>query len=387
MNKRLLLCWLLAAALLSTASSCPSTNQATSEDIEEATSAGIEEAASAGIEELWTRTIPSVCWALSVTDEGNVAAIEVDGMETVLGVYSATGSVIKRWTPPSRTFEYCSLDGEYMIAQYGNTVALFEKNGGEQLWAKSVPDVWPSSVSLSASSGRVVFADQPFVGMSTVWCYGLDGQKIWSKKIASAVKDTSISASGDVAVAGEKYGPMWDEGKYAVYLFSPTGAELWCIETDVGVIDVAMTPQAEHVIAGLGNTGMLFLDKSGRTLWSKDDIGGYVDMSADAGLIVASTRGKGIVALDSSGETLWSSSNLRLRGGTDSLCISDNGAIIVALRLESIYADNVVQVLNSTGEVLFEQEDSTTAPRVAVSPRGRYVAIAFGRRLRLFEVS
>ena len=377
MNKRLLLCCLLAAAVLSMASSCPSTNEVTSEDIEEATSVRIEE--------LWTRTIPSVCWALSVTDEGNVAAIERDGTKTVLGVYSATGSVIKRWTPPSSSFEYCSLDGEYMIAQYGNTVALFDKNGGEQLWAKSVPDVWPSSVSLSVSSGRVVFADQPFPGMSTVWCYGLDGQKIWSKKIASAVRDTSISASGDVAVGGEKYGLMWDEGKFAVYLFSPTGAELWCIETESAVLDVAMTPQAEHVIAGLDNTGMLFLDKSGRTLWSKDESGAYIDMSADAGLIVASRR-KGIVALDSSGETLWSSSDSRLRGGTDSLCISENGAIIVALSWESINADNVVQVLNSTGEVLFEQEDSTTAPRVAVSPQGRYVAIAFGRRLRLFEV-
>ena len=341
------------------------------------------------LEEQWNRSIPEVCWSLSVSDDGTVAALEVGGSETVLGVYSVNGAVIKRWAPPrGKQFKYSAIDGIYVVAQYGysdGAVVLFGDEGREQLWAKSAEDMWSTSVSLSAASGRVTFADYPMPEKSTVWCYTVAGEMVWKNTVPSLVTDTCISASGNVVVAGEKYGMMYDEGIHAVYLFSPTGQELWRVEAESPVIDVAITPQAEYVVAGFDDGGMAFLDKRGRILWSKGDVGAWIDMSADANVIVASTVSEGIVALDSSGEILWRSSDWRLWGDRDGLCVSDNGDIVVALRFEMIYEDNVVQVLSSMGEVLYEQEDATTAPRVAVSPSGRYVAIAFGRRLRLFK--
>lgn len=132
---------------------------------------------------------------------------------------------------------------------------------------------------------------------------------------------------------------------------------------------------------------MLLLDKTGQIQLSRDDIGAWIDMAAAAHQIVASTLSKGITCLDFSGDILWRSSDTRFLGGMDSLCVSEDGSITVALYFEAIYPDNVVYIFNSMGEVLYEQVNSSTAPRVAVSPNGCYVSIAFGRRLRLFKAS
>lgn len=345
-------------------------------------------AVATGVEEVWNRTIPTVCWSLSVSNEGDVAAVEVDGSQTTLGVYSADGTIIKRWTPPrGKQFTYCAVDDARILALYGDVASLFTDRGREQAWSKSVADMWPTTAALNASIGYVVFADQPLVLQSTVWCLTLKGDRIWSKSVPSLVTDTAISDSGHVVVAGEMYGLMYDQGMHAVYLFSPSGTELWRVETESPVIDVDISPQAQYVVAGLDNGGMLLLDETGRTVWSRNDIGGWIDMAADANVIIASTNFDGIAALALSGETLWRNPDARLWGDRDGLCVSENGSIVVALGFEMIYPDNVVQILNSMGEVLYEQENSSTAPRVAVSPNGRYVAIAFGRWLRLFEAS
>jgi len=342
------------------------------------------------LEEQWNRTIPEFCWSLSVSDDGTVAALEVDGSETVLGVYSVNGSVIKRWAPPSgKQFEYSAIDGAYVVAQYGyGAVVLFGDKGREQLWAKSAEDMWSTSVSLSAASGRVAFANCPMPERSTVWCYTVAGEMVWKNTVPSFVTDTCISASGNVVVAGEKYGPMYDEGVHAVYLFSPPGTEMWRVEIESPVIDVRVSPQAKYVVAGLDNGGMLLLDKTGQVELSRDDIGGWVDIAAGAHRIVASSLSGGITCLDFSGDILWRGpDNTYFLGDQGNLFISENGSITATLYSAGIDPDNAVYIFNSMGEVIYKQMDSSTTPRVAVSPNGGYVSVAFGGCLRLFKAT
>jgi len=202
--------------------------------------------------ELFGKPIPKVCWGLSVSDVGTVATIEVDGTNTVLATYSSSGNTLKRWTPPLHTqFEACSIDGELVLAQYGDSVALFDDNGRNQNWGKAVEDLWSTSVSLSLRSERVVFANAPLSTSSTVWCYNTDGDRLWSARLQSSVTDSAVSEEGHVAVGGERYGPMYDQGVYAVYLYSSSGDLLWRVATDSPVIDVDLSVEAEVVVAGL----------------------------------------------------------------------------------------------------------------------------------------
>lgn len=219
------------------------------------------------LEEQWNRSIPEVCWSLSVSDDGTVVALEVDGSETVLGVYSVNGAVIKRWAPPrGKQFEYSAIDGTYVVAQYGyGAVVLFGDEGREQLWAKSAEDMWSTSVSLSAASGRVTFANRPMSERSTVWCYTVAGEMVWKNTVPSFVTDTCISASGNVVVAGEKYGPMYDEGVNAVYLFSSSGTEMWRVETESPVIDVDISPQQSTWLRGSTTAGCFYLTRQGKS--------------------------------------------------------------------------------------------------------------------------
>ncbi|MCK4600733.1 PQQ-binding-like beta-propeller repeat protein [Candidatus Bipolaricaulota bacterium] len=342
------------------------------------------------LEEQWNRSIPNFCWSLSVSDNGTVAALEVDKTETVLGIYSVDGTVIKRWSPPKgKQFEYAAIDGTYVVAWYGyGVVVLFGDEGREQLWAKSAEDIWPTSVSLSAASGRVTFADYSATEKSTVWCYTVAGEMVWKNTVPSLVTDISTSASGNVVVAGEKYGLWGDEGVNAVYLFSPSGTEMWRVKTESPVIDVHVSPQAEYVVAGLDNGGMLLLDKTGQILMSRDDVGAWVDIAAAAHRIVASSLSGGITCLGFSGDILWRGpDNTYFLGDQGNLFISEDGSITATLYSTGIDPDNAVYIFNLMGEVLYKQMDSSTTPRVAVSPNGGYVSVAFGGCLRLFKAS
>lgn len=342
----------------------------------------------AELEQIYSKLVPTVCWSLAVSNEGVVSAVEVDGTDTTLTIRSATGALIKRWTPPrGKQFGYCAVDGSYVVAQYGDIVSLFGDEGREQLWAKSVEDVWFASVTLNASCERVVFANQPLATSSSLWCLDVQGDRLWSKQLPCLVTDTAITDSGHVVVAGEQYGLLLDKGEHAAYLFSPSGDRLWRFETISPVIDVDATPGAEHVIAGLDNGDMVFIDNNGRHLWTSEEAGGWVDLAPGASMVFASASRGGVTALGFDGSLLWHSADSRVWGDRDGLCVADDGRVTAVLGMPMIYTGNVVQILDSAGAVIYERVDGASAPRVAVSQNGLYVAVCFARSLTLFSVS
>jgi DNA-binding beta-propeller fold protein YncE len=340
--------------------------------------------ATASIVEVWSVPISDVAYSVSVSDNGRVALVTDDGAS--LRVYSSQGEREKNWSPPKGTyFEFCLVRQDYVLGTYGNVVSLFGNEGNEQLWGKSLRDLWPDAVAMSIDSERIVMASYPPNDKSAVWMLDMEGNELWNRQVESNITDTAITAEGFVVAGGEQYGYFADKGRHAVYLFRLNGSLAWWKETDSPVIDVAVSDDCTYIVAGLDNGGMLFLDGDGHILWEKDEIGGWVDLSGDGQLAVAGSNRGYLVVVDAEGNAIWQSAALDIFGYQDGLNISRNGQTIVGFGMPMKYEGNRIFVFDSAGEILYSDTNSTSAPRVAVSESGQFVAIAFGRKLILLR--
>jgi len=338
----------------------------------------------ASIAEVWSVPISDVAYSVSVSDNGRVVVVTNDGAN--LHVYSSQGEREKNWNPPRGDyFEFCLIRQDYVLATYGDVVSLFGNGGKEQLWAKSLQDLCPDAVTMSIDSTSIVMASYPPDAKSTVWMLDVDGNALWNRQVESNVTDTAITPEGFVVVGGEKYGYFADKGRDVVYLFRQNGSLAWWKETDSPVIDVAVSDDCSYIAAGLDNGGMLFLDGDGHILWEKDDIGGWVDLSGDGQLVVAGSNLGYFVVVDAEGNAIWQSAALDIFGYQDGLNISRNGQTVVGFAMPMKYEGNGVFVFDGTGEILYSDTNSTSAPRVAVSESGQFVAIAFARKLILLR--
>lgn len=340
----------------------------------------------ASVAEVWSVPVSDYAYCVSVSDSGRVVAVVDIGKVSHMQVYSSQGEREKSWNPPKGAyFEFCLIRQDYVLATYGDVVSLFGNGGKEQLWAKSLQDLWPDAVTMSIDSKSIVMASYPPDAKSTVWMLDIDGNTLWKRQVESNVTDTAITPEGFVVAGGEKYGYFADKGRDAVYLFRLNGSLAWWKETDSPVIDVAVSDDCTHIVAGLDNGGMLFLDRDGHVVWEKEAIGAWVDMSGDGRLTVASSL-SGFFVLGVDGSTAWQNDAVGyLPGSQDGLDISRNGKTIVGLEAPMIYEGNQVFVFDRAGENVYSDTDSSSSPRVAVSESGQFVAIAFARKLILLR--
>ena len=340
----------------------------------------------ASVAEVWSVPISKYAYSVSVSDSGRVVAVVDISKVSHMQVYSSQGEREKSWNPPKGAyFEFCLIRQDYVLATYGDVVSLFGNGGKEQLWAKSLQDLWPDAVTMSIDSKSIVMASYPPDAKSTVWMLDIDGNTLWKRQVESNVTDTAITPEGFVVAGGEKYGYFADKGRDAVYLFRLNGSLAWWKETDSPVIDVVVSDDCSYIVAGLDNGGMLFLDRDGHVVWEKEAIGAWVDMSGDGQRIVASSL-NGLVVLGVDGNIIWQSDALGyLPGSQDGLDISRNGRAIVGLQAPMIYEGNQVCVFDRAGENVYSDKDSNSSPRVAVSQSGQFVAIAFARKLTLLQ--
>jgi len=339
----------------------------------------------ATVAEVWSAPISKYAYSISVSDSGRVVAVVDIGKVSHMQVYSSQGGHEKNWNPPEGAcFEFCLIRKDYVLATYGNIVSLFGNGGKEQLWAKSIQDLWPDA-AMSVDSKRIVIPSYPPDAKSTIWTLNMEGDVLWNHQVESNVSVVAITPEGFVAAGGEKYGYFCDKGRDAVYLFRPNGSLAWWKETDSPVIDVAVSDDCSYIVAGLDDGGMLFLDRDGHVVWEKEEIGAWVDMSGDGQRIVASSL-NGLVVLGVDGNIIWQSDALGLAPGDESnFNISGNGKTIVGLNAPAMYEGNRVGVFDRAGENVYSDTDSTSSPRIAVSESGQFVGIAFARKLILLR--
>jgi len=123
---------------------------------------------------------------------------------------------------------------------------------------------------------------------------------------------------------------------------------------------------------------MVFLNRNGKILWGKDNIGGYVAVDEEGERIVT-TKSTHLVLLNQEGKVLWESQQ-EVTGGVEGLVVSPNGKYI------GIRAPNLAVVIleAASGKVLYQTKPGKKVSRVSLS--NSYAGIAIDGKVKLLRL-
>lgn len=129
---------------------------------------------------------------------------------------------------------------------------------------------------------------------------------------------------------------------------------------------------------GLENGGMAVLNRNGKVLWEKDDIGGYLAIDEEGQRIVT-TKSAHPVLLDQEGKVLWESQQ-EGTGGIDGLVISPNGKYIGI----GTYDNRVVILETASKKVLYQTKPEKKLSMASLS--NSYAGIAIEGEVKLLRL-
>jgi len=338
------------------------------------------------VKEIWSYKTGAT-FSISVSEDGNLAFSEKTREASFIRIYNQKDNSLKTWKCSST--ERVIVSGRYVLAAYNtNIFSLFQIKPSKQLWAIRVDSL--SSLSLDYSHeakcgivGSVPVNSNLNPTASTIWIFDQSGDVIWQKKLDVHLTCAVVNQKGYVVAAGEKFGPLdknfnYTEGGNAVYVFDPSGKLLANVQFDSPPIDVGIDKYAERIAVGLDDGGMVLLNRNGKILWEKDDIGGYVAIS-EQGERIATTKLIHPVLLNQEGKVLWESQQ-KVVGGIEGLSISPKGEYIGAGTW-----DNKVVILDATsGKVLYQTKPGKRVSRVSLS--NSYAGIAIEGEVKLLSL-
>ncbi len=335
------------------------------------------------VKEIWSYKTDTT-FSISVSEEGNLAFSEGTKKAGFMRIYNRKDNSLQTWKCSST--QRVVVSGNYVFAAYdSNIFSLFQIKPSKQLWSKRVDSLNPSSLDYSYEAKCGVVGDIPVdsefnLAASTIWVFNQNGDVIWQKRLDIHLSCAVVNQKGYVVAAGEKFGP-WDEnfnyteGENAVYVFEPSGRLLAHVQFDSPPIDVAVDKDAERIVVGLDNGGMVLFNRNGKILWEKDNIGGYIAIDERGERIVA-TKLTHLVLLNQEGEVLWESQQ-EAAGGIEGLVVSPDGQYIGI----STY-DNPVVILEAIdGKVVYQTKSGKKVPRISLS--NSYAGIAIEGEVKL----
>jgi len=338
------------------------------------------------VKEIWSYKTDTT-FSISVSEEGSLAFSEQTEKAGFMRIYNRKDNSLKSWKCSST--QRMVVSGNYVFAAYdSNIFSLLQIKPGKQLWSKRIDSLNPSSLDYSYEAKCGVVGDIPVdsefnLAASIIWVFNQNGDVIWQKKLDIHLTCAVVNQKGYVVAAGEKFGP-WDEnfdyteGENAVYVFEPSGRLLAHVQFDSPPIDVAIDKDAERIVVGLDNGGMVLFNRNGKILWEKDNIGGYIAID-ERGERIVTTKSTHLVLLNQEGEVLWES-QLRAFGGIEGLVISPNGEYI-GIRTY----DFAVVILEAVdGKVLYQTKSGKKVSRVSLS--NSYAGIVIEGEVKLLSL-
>jgi len=339
------------------------------------------------VEEIWSCKTDTT-FSISVSEDGNLAFSEATKNAGYIRIYNRKEDSLQTWECSDT--ERVVVSGGYVLAAYNrNDFSLFQIKPSKQLWGKRVDSLSSLSLDYSYEAKCGVVGDGPFDSnsnptASTIWTFDQNGDVIWQKKLNVHLTCAIVNQKGYVAVTGEKFGP-WDKnynytkGENAVYVFNPSGKLLVHVQFDSPPIDVGIDRDAERIVVGLDNGEMVFLNRNGKNLWKKSNIGGYVAINEQGEKIVATNSSAHPVLLNRKGKVLWESQLEVLPGSIEGLVISPKGDYI------GIGNFDVVMVLDAlNGKVLYQTKLGKKLSRISLS--NSYAGIAIEGEVKLLSL-
>jgi len=277
----------------------------------------------------------------------------------------STGAVPVAWTYKTGNYAWTvavSHDGRHVVAGSDDMRTYFfdaDSTAGKPLWIHNAGGyVRHVAVSSNASyaaagdtAGQIFLFRSPVLGdqasvfpagspidalsMSDDGAYLVGGDRqgviyvfrtsqlyfpFWQYGVPGGVLALSLSRSG-VLVASSTRGGLYFFGEVT----SPSGC-IWTFQDQTSFPYVALSPNADYVVAGGGDGYVYLLDSSGG-LMDRQELGGAVstlELSATADMVVAGST-NGMVLLYSVNGGLVVTSSLEGRRPVTSVTISDNG--------------------------------------------------------------
>jgi hypothetical protein len=339
-----------------------------------------------GVEEIWTCKTDTVL-SISVSEEGNLAFSEQTRNVGFIRIYNQEDKSLESWKCSST--ERVVVSGNYVFAAYnGNIFSLFQIKPSKQLWGRRIDLLSLFCLGYSHEVECAVVGDIPMDSAlnpvaSTIWVFDQNGGVIWEERLNVHLTCAVINQKGYVVAAGEKFGPLdknfnYTEGENAVYAFDPSGKLLAHVQFDSPPIDVGIDKNAERIVVGLDNGGMVLLNRDGKVLWEKGNIGGYVALD-EQGKRIVTTKLTHLVLLNQEGKVLWESQQ-EVTGGIEGLVVSPNGKYI------GIQAPNLTVVIleAASGKVLYQIKPGKKVSRVSLS--NCYAGIAIKGKVKLLRL-
>jgi len=338
------------------------------------------------VKEIWTCKTDTVL-SISVSEEGSLAFSEQTRNAGFIRIYDQEDEFLESWKCSST--EKTVVSGNYVFAAYNVDIfSLFQIKPNKQLWGRRIDLLSPSCLGYSHESECGVVGDIPMdsafnPAASTIWVFDQNGGVVWEERLNVHLTCAAVNQRGYVAAAGEKFGPLdrnlnYTEGENGVYVFDPSGKLLAHVQFDSPPIDVEIDKNAERIVVGLDNGGMVLLNRNGKILWGKDNIGGYVAVD-EQGERIVTTKSTHLVLLNQEGKVLWESQQ-EVTGGIEGLVVSPNGKYI------GIRAPNLAVVIleAASGKVLYQTKPGKKVSRISLS--NSYAGIAIEGKVKLLRL-
>ncbi|PWI46420.1 hypothetical protein CEE45_16885 [Candidatus Heimdallarchaeota archaeon B3_Heim] len=338
------------------------------------------------VKEIWSYKTDTT-FSISVSEEGNLAFSEGTKKAGFMRIYNRKDNSLKSWKCSST--QRVVVSGNYVFAAYNSNISsLLQIKPSKQLWAKRVDSLNPSSLDYSNEAkcgvaGNIPVDSKGNLAASTIWIFDQSGDITWQKELNVFLTCAIINQKGYVVAAGEKFGP-WDEnfnctkGENAVYVFDPSGKVLAHVQFASPPIDVGIDKYAERIAVGTDDGGMVFLNRNGKILWEKDDIGGYIAVDKESERI-ATTKSVYLVLLNQKGKVLWESQQ-EVAGGIEGLVVSPNGKFVGISTFDS--AVIILDALN--GKVLYQTKPGKKVSRISLS--NSYAGVAIEGEIKLLSL-
>ena len=193
------------------------------------------------------------------------------------------------------------------------------------------------------------------------------GGDFWKYKMDGAVVSVAVSADGDYTVAGSDIG--------SVFLFDDEGSLLWSHVFEVEVECVAISGDGSRVVVGVheyrsGQPDIYLFDNLGNIVWQRDLVQGSwpmdVAISPDATHIVTGDTDDFVYLYDISGSLLW---DYAVDDWVDAVSVSSGGEFVAAGSW-----DETLYFFNESGSLLWSKPFGNDVKSVSISPEGDYVA-------------
>ena len=268
-----------------------------------------------------------------------------------------------------------SADGKYIVAGTWNDTVFLLGSNGSLLWSRHFTE-GVECVAISGDGSRIVVGlDEYSSGRPDICLLDNLGDIIWQKDIIqdwSTPRDVAISPDAEYIVAGDN--------TRAVCFCDIYGNLIWNYTIGNLVDAVSVSEDGEHTAAGSWDKSLYFFDKAGNRLWSHD-FGSFVEVAS------VSPEGEYVAAASSSSEDLFlfdKNGSLLLQTpfyiSVEAASLSSNAERIAVAAYEN------VTIIDKAANVICERETTSTIEDIAITADGRFVAFGCGNYVYFFEV-